>query len=114
MIPTDTRIAPDSRPGKIIGVGLNYAAHAAQLRRPAPRRPQIFLKAPSAVIGNGQAIVLPAESARVEHEAELAVVIGQTMRRVTARGALEGIAGYCCANDVTARDVQHFDAIAHA
>ncbi|MFE4873657.1 fumarylacetoacetate hydrolase family protein [Streptomyces sp. NPDC056682] len=57
---------------------------------------------------------MPAEAARVEHEAELAVVIGQTMRRVTARGTLEGIAGYCCANDVTARDVQHFDAITHA
>ncbi|MER6633197.1 fumarylacetoacetate hydrolase family protein [Streptomyces sp. NPDC000987] len=111
MIPTDTRVAPDFRPGKIIGVGLNYAGHAAQVGRPAPRRPQIFLKAPSAVIGDGQAIVLPAESARVEHEAELAVVIGRTMRRVTARGALEGIAGYCCANDVTARDVQHFDGL---
>lgn len=51
--------------------------------------------------------MLPAESSRVEHESELAVVIGQTMRLVTARGALEGIAGYCRANDVTARDVQH-------
>ncbi|MFE3524945.1 fumarylacetoacetate hydrolase family protein [Streptomyces sp. NPDC059161] len=81
---------------------------------PGTPKPQIFLKAPSAVIGNGQAIVLPAESAPVEHEAELAVVIGQTMRRVTAHGALEGIAGYCCANDVTARDVQHFDPITHA
>ncbi|MET7645842.1 fumarylacetoacetate hydrolase family protein [Streptomyces sp. NPDC005426] len=84
---------PGLRPAQIIGVGLNYANHAAQVGRPAPRRGQIFLKAPSAVIGNGQAIVLPAESSRVEHESALAVVIGQTMRLVTARGALEGIAG---------------------
>ena len=94
-------------PSKILGVGRNYADHVSELGedRP-PQRPRIFLKPPSAVIGSGAAIVLPAESAQVEHEAELAVVIGRRMRRVAADSALAYVAGYCCANDVTARDIQ--------
>lgn len=100
-----------SRPGKIVAIGLNYAAHAAQVGRAAAGRPQIFFKAPSSVIGPGEAIVLPPESARVEHEAELGIVIGRRMRRVTGADALAGVAGYCCANDVSARDIQHAEGL---
>ncbi|HLK00397.1 MAG TPA: fumarylacetoacetate hydrolase family protein, partial [Streptosporangiaceae bacterium] len=94
-------------PSKVVAVGRNYADHVAELGedRP-PERPRIFLKPPSAIISSGVAIVLPPESNQVEHEAELAVVIGRRMRRVPAAAALEYVAGYCCANDVTARDIQ--------
>jgi 2-keto-4-pentenoate hydratase/2-oxohepta-3-ene-1,7-dioic acid hydratase in catechol pathway len=94
-------------PSKVVAVGRNYADHVAELGEDQPpQRPRIFLKPPSSIIGPGAAIVLPPESSRVEHEAELAVVIGRPMRRVAADAALEYVAGYCCANDVTARDIQ--------
>ncbi|MEU8691581.1 fumarylacetoacetate hydrolase family protein [Streptomyces sp. NPDC048665] len=102
---------PAGKPGKIIAVGVNYADHAAETGWAVTAAPNVFLKAPSAVIGDRQAIVLPAESVRVEHEAELAVVIGRRLRRASVRQAWEGIAGYCCANDVTARDIQHADGL---
>jgi 2-keto-4-pentenoate hydratase/2-oxohepta-3-ene-1,7-dioic acid hydratase in catechol pathway len=96
-------------PTKIVALGRNYAAHAAERGFEVPRQPLIFLKPPSAVVGPGQAIVHPPESARVEHEAELAVVIGRRARRVPAAGARDYILGYTCANDVTARDLQNSD-----
>lgn len=96
-------------PSKVIGIGRNYADHAAEMGSPAPPAPLLFLKPTTAVIGPDEAIVLPAESAEVHHEAELAVVIGRLCRRVSAEQALGVVLGYTCANDVTARDLQRSD-----
>jgi 2-keto-4-pentenoate hydratase/2-oxohepta-3-ene-1,7-dioic acid hydratase in catechol pathway len=98
------------RPSKIVCIGRNYAAHARELGNPVPERPLLFLKPPSALIGDGQAIVLPPESRRVEHEAEIGVVIGERLRRAPEDEALRAISGITCANDVTARDLQKTDA----
>ena len=97
------------KPSKIVCVGRNYLEHAKELGNEMPERPLIFLKPPSAIIGSGEAIVLPAESERVEHEGELGVVIGQQARRVSAADALRYVAGYVVVNDVTARDLQKTD-----
>ena len=94
---------------KIVAVGRNYAAHAAEHGDEVPSEPLIFLKPPSAVIGPNEPIVCPPQSAQVEHEAELAVVIGRRARRVTAADAWDYVLGYACANDVTARDLQRSD-----
>jgi 2-keto-4-pentenoate hydratase/2-oxohepta-3-ene-1,7-dioic acid hydratase in catechol pathway len=94
---------------KIVAVGRNYVAHAAEHGNEVPRQPLIFLKPPSAVIGPGKAIACPPQSAQVEHEAELAVVIGQRARQVTATNAWDFVLGYTCAIDVTARDLQRSD-----
>ncbi len=95
-----------SRPGKIIGIGRNYREHAAELGNTVPAQPLLFLKPPSTVIADGERIVLPPESAQVEFEGEIGVVIGKRLRRVTEVEALTGIAGITCVNDVTARDLQ--------
>ena len=97
------------QPTKIVALGRNYAAHAAEHGADVPSQPLIFLKPPSAVIGPGELIVCPPQSQQVEHEAELAVVIGRPARRVTAAHAWGYILGYTCANDVTARDLQRSD-----
>jgi 2-keto-4-pentenoate hydratase/2-oxohepta-3-ene-1,7-dioic acid hydratase in catechol pathway len=94
---------------KIVAVGRNYAAHAAEHGNEVPSQPLIFLKPPSAVIGPGESIMCPLQSAQVEHEAELAVVIGRRARRVSAADAWGHVLGYTCANDVTARDLQRSD-----
>jgi len=94
------------RPGKIVAVGRNYREHAAELGHVVPKQPLVFLKPPTAVIGDGDAIVLPPESARVDHEAEIGVVIGRRIRRATEAEALAALAGVTCVNDVTARDIQ--------
>lgn len=96
-------------PGKIIAVGLNYRSHAAELGMAEPDEPLLFLKPPSAVIGPGDAIILPPQSERVDYEAELAVVIGRQIHRTGTAEAEAAIAGYACANDVTARDLQERD-----
>lgn len=96
-------------PGKIVGVGRNYREHAAELGNPMPAEPVLFLKAPSAVIGPNAPIVLPPESQRVEHEGEIAVVVGARLRRAGADEAAAAILGVCAANDVTARDLQRRD-----
>jgi 2-keto-4-pentenoate hydratase/2-oxohepta-3-ene-1,7-dioic acid hydratase in catechol pathway len=97
-------------PGKIIGVGRNYFEHAREHGVDVPEIPIIFLKPPSSLIGPGDSIILPPQSQQVEHEAELAVVIGKTARWVDAINATEYILGYTIANDVTARDLQNRDA----
>lgn len=97
------------RPTKIVCVGRNYRKHAEELGNEVPDRPLLFLKPPSALIGSGDVIRLPAESERVEHEAEIGVVIGERCRRVAEAGALGVVAGYCALNDVTARDLQKSD-----
>lgn len=96
-------------PSKIVCVGRNYRAHAKELGNEVPSEPLLFLKPPSAVIADGESIVLPRESARVEHEGELAVVIGKRARRVKAEDVPSVIEGYTVANDVTARDLQRKD-----
>ncbi len=96
-------------PSKIVCVGWNYADHAREQGRRAPDEPIFFLKPPSALIGPGDAVVLPPESTRVEHEAELGVVIGSRARRVSPERALDYVLGYTCVADVTARDLQRRD-----
>ncbi len=102
-------LLPPVRPSKIICVGRNYEAHAAEHGVEVPTEPLLFLKPPSSVIGPGEAIVFPALSQRVEHEAELAVVIGKRCRNVTAEEAWDYVLGVTCSNDVTARDLQRKD-----
>jgi 2-keto-4-pentenoate hydratase/2-oxohepta-3-ene-1,7-dioic acid hydratase in catechol pathway len=97
------------RPSKIVCVGRNYLEHARELGNAMPERPMIFLKPPSSIIGDGETILLPAESNRVEHEGELGVVIGRRASRVGADEALACVAGYLPLNDVTARDLQKVD-----
>lgn len=97
------------RPSKIVCIGRNYAAHARELGNEPPKEPLLFLKAPSAIIGPGESVVLPKESERVEHEAELGVVIGRRTRRVSREEALGSVYGYTCVCDVTARDLQKKD-----
>ena len=106
----EVQLLAPTTPTKIIGVGRNYAAHAAEHKVDLPEQPLIFFKPPSAVIGPGEAIRLPPESSRVEHEAELAVVIGRPGRRIEEAGALAHVLGYTVGLDVTARDLQRSDA----
>lgn len=96
-------------PSKVIGVGRNYADHARELGNEVPDEPLLFLKPSTSVIGPGDPIPLPDASERVEHEAELAVVIGRLCRRVPEEEAPKYILGYTCGNDVTARDLQRRD-----
>jgi 2-keto-4-pentenoate hydratase/2-oxohepta-3-ene-1,7-dioic acid hydratase in catechol pathway len=90
-------------------VGRNYVEHAREHGAEVPAEPLLFLKPPSAVIGPGQPIVLPAQSSRVEHEAELVLVIGQRCRAVIAEAAWAHVLGVICGNDVSARDLQRRD-----
>lgn len=101
--------APLRRPGKIIGIGLNYRDHAIELNMPVPARPVVFAKFANAIVGPGEAVVMPPETARLDYEAELAVVIGRPARRVPLEAALDHVFGYACANDVSARDLQFQD-----
>jgi 2-keto-4-pentenoate hydratase/2-oxohepta-3-ene-1,7-dioic acid hydratase in catechol pathway len=106
----DVRLLSPILPSKIVCVGRNYADHAAELGNEVPAEPMIFLKPSTAVIGPHDSIRLPPQSVQVEHEAELAVVIGMTgARRVDRAGAARAIFGYACGNDVTARDLQRKD-----
>ncbi|HEV8149721.1 MAG TPA: fumarylacetoacetate hydrolase family protein [Gemmatimonadales bacterium] len=97
------------RPSKIVCLGRNYAGHAKEMGNPVPQAPLIFLKAPSALIGAGEAIVLPPESTQVEYEAEIGIVVGRPLRYADAQQAEAGIRGFVCCNDVTARDLQRSD-----
>lgn len=103
------RLLVPVQPSKIICVGLNYAAHANEHQAEIPDLPLIFLKPPSATIGPGEKIVLPPQSAQVEHEAELAVIIGTDGRWIEPDAAMQHVLGYTAANDVTARDLQRQD-----
>lgn len=96
-------------PGKIIGIGRNYREHALEMGGEPPPWPDIFLKPPSAVIGPGDAIEIPAASSRVEIESELAVVLGKPLRDASLEQAREAVLGYTIVNDVTARDLQRSD-----
>lgn len=96
-------------PGKIICVGRNYAEHAREQGFEVPEIPMLFMKPPSSIIGPEESIVLPPQSKQVEHEGELAVIIGRRGRWIPAEEALHYVMGYTCANDVTARDLQRRD-----
>jgi 2-keto-4-pentenoate hydratase/2-oxohepta-3-ene-1,7-dioic acid hydratase in catechol pathway len=98
-----------NRPSKIVCVGRNYLEHARELGNEVPERPLIFFKPPSSLVANGEAIVLPPESERVEHEGEIAVVIGRRARKVAAAQAWDYVEGIAPLNDVTARDLQKTD-----
>ncbi len=102
-------LLPPTLPGKIICVGRNYVAHAQEHNSEVPELPLLFLKPPSAVIGPDEQINLPPQSQHIEHEAELAVVIGKQGRRIQPENALDYVLGYTAGNDVTARDLQRKD-----
>lgn len=103
-------IKPDFAPSKIVCIGRNYADHAAELGNEVPKEPLLFLKAPSAVVFDNDAIVIPPCSEQVEHEGELAVVISKTCKNLSDdANVTDHILGYACLNDVTARDLQRKD-----
>jgi 2-keto-4-pentenoate hydratase/2-oxohepta-3-ene-1,7-dioic acid hydratase in catechol pathway len=109
-LPLDSvRLLSPVIPGKIIGVGRNYAEHAKEQNAEIPLVPLLFLKPPSAVIGPRQTIFLPPQSQQVDHEAELAVIIGKRGRWIQPAEAASFILGYTIGNDVTARDLQRRD-----
>lgn len=96
-----------TRPGKIICVGLNYAHHIREMGRELPQYPTLFAKFPEALIGAHDDVVLPSASEAIDWEAELAVVVGATVRHADHAGAKSAIAGYAVLNDVTVRDWQY-------
>lgn len=106
----NVRLLAPCEPSKIVCVGRNYAAHAAELGNEMPKEPLLFFKPPSSVIGPDEPIVLPKISNRVEHEGELAIVIGKKCTQLSDEvDPLAFVLGYTCLNDVTARDIQKAD-----
>jgi len=106
----DVRLLAPVDPGKIVCVGRNYVAHAAEFGNEVPKEPLIFLKPPSAMIGPGEPIVLTPQSQRVEYEGELALVVGRRCSHLKdSDDPLTYLLGYSCLNDVTARDLQKSD-----
>lgn len=107
---SEVRLLAPVAPSKVVCVGRNYKEHAAELGNPMPAEPLLFLKAPSSIVGHEESIELPPESNQVEHEGELAVVIGRRARRLRPDDdPLHYVFGYTCLNDVTARDLQRRD-----
>ena len=98
-----------TRPSKIVCIGRNYVDHAKELGNDVPVEPLFFLKPPSSLIGDGDAIVLPSQSDRVEFEGEIAVVIGRTLKDATEEEAIAAVDSVVALNDVTARDLQRTD-----
>lgn len=106
----EVNFLPPVQPSKIVCVGRNYAAHAAELGNKIPSEPLLFLKAPTSIVVNNENIVLPSQSNQVEFEGELGVVIGRDCKSLSVDdNPLEYIFGYICLNDVTARDLQKKD-----
>ena len=104
------KLLPPVTPSKVVCLGRSYREHAAELGNPVPTEPLIFLKPPSAIIGPEEPIVLPTISQRVDHEAELAIVIGKRCTKLAdGEPAAPYILGFTCVNDVTARDLQKKD-----
>jgi acylpyruvate hydrolase len=99
-------LAPILRPGKVVCVGLNYRSHLAEIGEPTPEYPILFHKSVTSIIGHGQAIVLPRVSRHVDYEGELAVVIGRRGKYISEENAISYVAGYTCANDVSAHDIE--------
>ena len=96
-------------PTKIIAIGLNYLDHAKELNMEIPEYPLIFMKPPTAVIGDGEIIIYPPQTQELHYEGELGIVIGKKARNISIEAAKQYIAGYTCSNDVTARDLQRLD-----
>lgn len=106
----EVEFLPPVEPSKIVCVGRNYAEHAKELGNQVPKEPLLFLKAPSAIIGNGENIIIPRQSKQVEHEGELGIVIGKQCKNLSENdNPLDYVFGYICFNDVTARDIQRKD-----
>jgi 2-keto-4-pentenoate hydratase/2-oxohepta-3-ene-1,7-dioic acid hydratase in catechol pathway len=105
----DVRLVPPVLPSKVIGIGKNYVEHAREMGAEAPETPMMFLKPSTSVIGPGESVVLPEQSAQVEFEGEIAVVIGRLARHVPVDRVPDVVLGYTCADDVTARDLQRSD-----
>ena len=104
------RLLSPVTPTKIVCVGRNYAEHAAELGNEVPKAPLLFLKAPSAIVTDGDNIIIPEQSEQVEHEGELGVIIKKECRKLTeSDDPFDYILGYVCLNDVTARDIQRAD-----
>lgn len=108
-IPEPKLLAPLARPPRIIALGLNYAAHAAETGKKPPKQPIFFIKASTAVIGPEESVVCPKGVGRIDHEVELAAIVGKGGRNITRKKAPRHIAGYTILNDVTARDMQAAD-----
>jgi 2-keto-4-pentenoate hydratase/2-oxohepta-3-ene-1,7-dioic acid hydratase in catechol pathway len=106
---SDVRLLSPILPSKVVAAARNYADHAAELGNAVPDRPLLFLKPSTSVIGTDDVIRLPADSQQVDHEGELAVVIGRPAKDVEPEKALDHVLGYTAANDVTARDQQRAD-----
>ncbi len=106
----EIELLPFTNPSKIVCVGRNYAEHARELGNDVPKEPLLFLKAPSSLTSDGSTVRIPPQSNQVEHEGELAIVIGRKCSRLSdAEGALDYVFGYTVLNDVTARDIQRND-----
>lgn len=105
----EVNVLPPVSPSKIVCVGKNYKEHILELGGEIPDGPILFLKPPTSVIGPGACIMYPADSARVDYEGELAIVIKQKCKNITQEEAGKYVLGYTCANDVTARDLQKKD-----
>jgi 2-keto-4-pentenoate hydratase/2-oxohepta-3-ene-1,7-dioic acid hydratase in catechol pathway len=102
-------LAPVIPRSKVVGIGKNYADHAAEMGGEVPKEPLMFLIPNTAVVGPGDPVVMPQQSSEVHYEGELAVVIGKLCKDVPVERALDVVYGYTCANDVTARDLQRSD-----
>jgi 2-keto-4-pentenoate hydratase/2-oxohepta-3-ene-1,7-dioic acid hydratase in catechol pathway len=98
--------APIARPGNFVGVGLNYSDHAAEAGLPIPTEPILFIKASNCISGPHDPIVMPKESTKLDYETELAIVIGTRASQVSERAAMDYVAGFCLANDVSERAFQ--------
>jgi 2-keto-4-pentenoate hydratase/2-oxohepta-3-ene-1,7-dioic acid hydratase in catechol pathway len=106
----DMRLLAPVEPSKIVCVGRNYAAHAAELGNELPKEPLIFLKPPSSIVGPEEPIILPRYSKKVHHEGELAIVISRRCSQLSdSDNPLSFVLGYTCLNDVSARDIQESD-----
>lgn len=105
----EVRLLAPVQPGKLVCVGLNYRLHAEESGVPVPDEPMLFMCSPEAVIAPGETIVLDSDTQRIDFEAEIGIVVGQTCRNVSRERAFEYIFGYTCANDVSNRDLQRKD-----
>jgi 2-keto-4-pentenoate hydratase/2-oxohepta-3-ene-1,7-dioic acid hydratase in catechol pathway len=105
----DVEILPPCEPSKIVCVGLNYADHAAETDSEIPDRPMLFLKAPNTVASHGEAVELLPDKERIDHEAEIGVVIGETARNVPKRDVADHVAGFTCVNDLSNRGDQRVE-----
>ena len=107
LVPAGTRIGPCvGKVGNFIAIGLNYADHAAEAGMPIPKEPIIFNKAPSCICGPNDDTMIPKESTKLDYEIELGIVIGSRARYLTQDQAMDAVAGYCLANDVSEREFQ--------